>query len=293
MEMHQIRYFLAVARTLNFTRAAEECRVSQPALTRAIQQLEDEFSGKLLRREGKLSHLTDLGERMLPLVQQCYESALAAKVLATSFHKGTAQALSLALSDTIALRLLLPSLSELQRTFKGLQLRIVRGSGDDVSQCLKKGQADIAIAGPLGESWDRLDAWPLFEEKLLLTLSQEHRLAGARAVDLGELAQERLLIASNCESAVATTHALDENGIPTGQAYQLDSLGDLVVLLQTGMGVAFLPQSAVDGTGLCQLRTRGLEMTRQVLLYAVAGRQRTPAGEALLKLLRARAWHLD
>jgi DNA-binding transcriptional LysR family regulator len=78
MEMHQIRYFLAVARTLNFTRAAEECRVSQPALTRAIQQLEDEFCGKLLRREGKLSHLTELGDRMLPLVQQCYESALAA-----------------------------------------------------------------------------------------------------------------------------------------------------------------------------------------------------------------------
>ena len=68
MEMHQIRYFLAVARELNFTRAAEHCNVSQPALTRAIQQLEDEFGGQLLRREGRLSHLTDLGERMLPLM---------------------------------------------------------------------------------------------------------------------------------------------------------------------------------------------------------------------------------
>ena len=60
MEMHQIRYFLAVAQTLNFTRAAEQCNVSQPALTRAIQQLEDELAGPLIRREGKLSHLTDL-----------------------------------------------------------------------------------------------------------------------------------------------------------------------------------------------------------------------------------------
>src|SRR5438552_2930921 len=58
MKMHQVRYFLAVARTLNFTRAAEQCNVFQPALTRAIQQLEDELSGKLLRRERNLSHLT-------------------------------------------------------------------------------------------------------------------------------------------------------------------------------------------------------------------------------------------
>ena len=51
MEMHQVRYFLAVADTLNFTRAAELCYVSQPALTRAIQQLEEELGGLLLRRE--------------------------------------------------------------------------------------------------------------------------------------------------------------------------------------------------------------------------------------------------
>src|ERR1043165_1055742 len=84
MEMHQLRYFLAVAQTLNFTRAAEQCNVSQPALTRAIQQLEQELSGPLLRREGKLSHLTELGVRMLPLMRQCYESALAAKSLAST-----------------------------------------------------------------------------------------------------------------------------------------------------------------------------------------------------------------
>ena len=86
--MHQVRYFLAVARTLNFTRAAEQCNVSQPALTRAIRQLEEELAGKLLRREGKLSHLTDLGERMVPLMQQCYESALAAKIAGLLVQEG-------------------------------------------------------------------------------------------------------------------------------------------------------------------------------------------------------------
>ena len=81
MEMHQVRYFLAVARTLNFTRAAEECNVAQPSLTRAVRQLEDELGGDLFRRERPHAQLTELGQRMQPLLQQCYDSALGAAVL--------------------------------------------------------------------------------------------------------------------------------------------------------------------------------------------------------------------
>jgi DNA-binding transcriptional LysR family regulator len=66
MEMHQVRYFLALSNTLNFTRAAEECNVTQPALTRSIKQLEEELGGDLIRRERNHSHLTKLGRRMLP-----------------------------------------------------------------------------------------------------------------------------------------------------------------------------------------------------------------------------------
>ena len=87
MEMHQVRYFLAVARELNFTRAAESCNVAQPSLTRAIKQLEDELGGELFRRERSLSHLTELGQRMLPMLRQCYDSALNAKSLAQSIKR--------------------------------------------------------------------------------------------------------------------------------------------------------------------------------------------------------------
>src|SRR3954452_16111 len=74
MEMHQVRYFLAVARTLNFTRAADECNVAQPSLTRAIKQLESELGGDLFRRERPVQ-LTELGQRMQPPLQQCFEAA--------------------------------------------------------------------------------------------------------------------------------------------------------------------------------------------------------------------------
>ena len=85
MEMHQVRYFLAVADTLNFTRAAEQCHVSQPALTRAIQQLEEEMGGLLLRRERKLTHLTDFGRLIEPHLRQLFANADAAKSTARKF----------------------------------------------------------------------------------------------------------------------------------------------------------------------------------------------------------------
>ena len=66
MEMHQIRYFLAVAEELNFTKAAERCNVSQPALSRAIQALEQELGGPLFRRERSHTHLSELGRMVQP-----------------------------------------------------------------------------------------------------------------------------------------------------------------------------------------------------------------------------------
>jgi DNA-binding transcriptional LysR family regulator len=72
--MHHIRYFLALSETLNLTKAAERCNVSQPALSRAIKVLETELGGELLRRERTVSHLTELGRRMLPMLRQCYET---------------------------------------------------------------------------------------------------------------------------------------------------------------------------------------------------------------------------
>src|SRR5262245_61824558 len=121
MEMHQVRYFLAVARVLNFTRAAEECHVAQPSVTRAIRQL----GGDLFRRERPHAQLTELGQRMLPLLKQCYESALSARSLASAIKKGEVGSLRLAVSHTIDPSLVTPHVVELGKLFEGLDLKIV------------------------------------------------------------------------------------------------------------------------------------------------------------------------
>ena len=143
MEMHQVRYFLAVARTLNFTRAAEECHVAQPSLTRAIRQLEGELGGDLFRRERPQSQLTDLGQRMLPLLKQCYDSAVSARSLAAAIKSGEVGSLRLALSHTINPSLVMPHVVELGKLFKGLELKLYRGNSEEVLAYLKRGDAEL------------------------------------------------------------------------------------------------------------------------------------------------------
>src|SRR5438876_12018336 len=145
MEMHQVRYFLAVTRTFNFTRAAEECNVTQPSLTRAIEQLEAELGGDLFRRERPAAQLTELGQRMHPLLKQRYEAAAGARSLASSFKSSEIGALRIALTHSIDLSLVIPHLDQIKRLFNRLEFRFLRGSSQQVAEFLKNGEAELGI----------------------------------------------------------------------------------------------------------------------------------------------------
>lgn len=290
MEMHQVRYFLAVARVLNFTRAAEECHVAQPSLTRAIKQLEEELGGDLFRRERNFTHLTDLGHRMLPMMQQCYESAMTAKSLAQSIKTGAVAPLSIALSLAIDISLLIGFLTELVRALPGLELRFVRGTGAEIAEFLKKGIADVAVGGPMGETWDRLDAWPLFTEPYKVVVANAHPLASKQSVTAVELSKERLLCRNFCEHMTEITEFLSTQ---SGTIFPRNEIGterDAIQLLASSLGVCIMPESSAKSKDVKLLDLEGLEVDRKVSVYAVAGRQRSSAASMFIKMLRAADW---
>lgn len=290
MEMHQVRYFLAVARTLNFTRAAEECNVAQPSLTRAIRQLEGEFGGDLFRRERPHAQLTELGERMLPLLKQCYDSALSARSLATAIKKGEVGSLRLALSRSIDPALVTPHVVELGKLFSGLELKLLRGSGAEVVEYLKSGEVELAIAGPVEEEWDRLDSWSLFTESFHLAVRSGHALAKASTVALDDLREERLMVRTYCETTQTLLDLLRGQEFDVGRFHEVSAETDLMSLLEAGFGVAFVPNSAPSPATLTRIAVAGVELERTIYLYGVAGRQRTAVAASMMKMLRAYDW---
>lgn len=285
MEMHQIRYFLAVSQLLNFTRAAEECNVTQPSLTRAIKKLEDELGGELFRRERQNTHITELGQVMLPLLRQSYESALSAKSVAGSYNAGDYAPLSLALCKSIDLAPFVAPLTELTRALHGLMVEFHRLEKGDVLEVLKSGEAELAIAGSFEPGWDRLNAWPLFTEDFVLVVNEEHRLAQSAGIDRDALAGERVLARNYCDSAEALGEML--RGDEPILRHEMGSDEDVLTLLEANAGVALLPRNARCSERLCALEVAELDMCRTVYLYEVAGRRRSPAASGLMKILRA------
>lgn len=290
MEMHQVRYFLAVARTLNFTRAAEECNVAQPSLTRAIKLLEGELGGDLFRRERPQAMLTPLGERIYPLLKQCYDSAISARSLATMINDGEVGVLKIAVSSSVELGLIMSPVTELKKHLSDLELKIMRGPGAQVTEFLKSGDAELAIAATIGDAWDRLDRWPLFEEPFDLMFSRGHRLANQEAITIEDLKPERFLIRSHCESCRQTAELLQKHEINSDRRHEVSSDQDLIALLEANIGIGFMPRSVTTPPSLMRASVDGLDMQRKVLLYGVAGRQRTPVAATFMKMLRAADW---
>jgi DNA-binding transcriptional LysR family regulator len=291
--MHHIRYFLAVSETLNLTKAAERCNVAQPALTRAIKAMESELGGELLRRERALSHLTELGQRILPMLRQCYETALAAKAVAASIRDGETAPLSIAISHTLTLNHFTPTLGELSRVIPGLELKLRRGSGSEVAEFLKSGIAELAITGPLDQTWSRDDEFPLFDEPFGLVVGRTHRLAGRDKAEFKDLASENLLINTGCEMIRELKACLQANSFLGKATHEVATQEDVLILVKAGLGVAIVPVGAVEANGVCHVPLKQLNLVRTVSVHTVAGRLRAIACATLFNMLRAADWGLN
>ena len=216
--------------------------------------------------------------------------AVGARSLASSFKSGEIGALRIALTHSIDLALLIPYLDQIKRQFNRLEFKFMRGSGPEVSEMLKKGEAELGIASALDEDWDRLDTWPLFTESFDLVVSRRHRLADRDRIDVEELLSEQLLSRKYCEGMERLNHALREKGIDVERSHEISSERDLIELLEADIGIAVVPLTSPIPQTLKRTSVEGLDARRTVHLYSVAGRERTAVASAVMRLLRGADW---
>ena len=168
MELSQIAYFVTLARTLHFTRAAEACNVSQPALTKAVQKLEEELGGPLLHRERGNTQLTELGRLMLPPLERALALAREAKQQAEAFRQRESSPLRIGLEYSVPASLLTPVLAALRRKCEHIDLRLRQGSQADLCQRMLDSELDIALMVDGPGIQERLHRWPLFAEHYIV-----------------------------------------------------------------------------------------------------------------------------
>jgi DNA-binding transcriptional LysR family regulator len=290
MEMHQIRYFLAVCDTLNFTRAAEQCNVTQPALTRAIQKLEEELGGQLLRRERGLTHLTELGRLMQAHLAQILEQSDAAKTTARGFLKLEKAPLHLGLMCTIGPRRLIDFLSYLQRKNPGIELLMHEGTPGQLGQRLMAGELEVALFAQPTPLDERFDAHPLYRERFTVAFPPGHRFERSREVAVADLDGESYLGRLNCEYWDQLAALLRAKEAHLTTPFRSEREDWIQTMILAGFGVSFLPEYSIIVDGVQTRPVCEPPVEREINVVTVAGRQFSPPVAALIRDIKTYNW---
>lgn len=194
MDLHQIRYFLAVCETLNFTKAAERCHITQPSLTRAIQNLERELNGDLFIRGRAGTILTPLGEAMRQQLGQVQRHVNSARATAEGWTKGTRGTLRIGVSGSAGPKGIARFLGTFLACHEGVALTVIEGNADDLISWLDCTDIDAALVAYPHVLPPKPEVRYLYEERLVVLVPVRHSLAKLDHVPLAELAGERILM---------------------------------------------------------------------------------------------------
>ncbi len=284
MEMYQVRYFLAVADLLNFTRAAERLHVAQPSLTRAIQKLEDELGGPLFRRERANTHLTELGRMMLPHLTATLAAAETAKAQAVSFYRREAGHLTLGACSTICAETVAPLLAATAAEVAGLELEVVVAPSAALEERLIAGELDAAVLTPLGGAGhQRFDARAVAEEPFVVAFAPGHRFERASEVMLEDLDGEAIVMRLGCGHEEAIAAAMEARGVARTVRHRSGDERFVAEIVRAGLGVVVVPEAVAAARRLSFRPLADLPLAFRVALTTVAGRRHSPALAALLR----------
>ena len=293
MEMHQIRYFLAVCDSLNFTRAAEACNVTQPALTRAVQKLEEELGSLMFHRERSRTHLTDFGKLMRPHLERISKNAEQAATTAKSFLRLEEAPLRLGVMCTVGPTRCIGLLAQFNKENPGVDVTLSEGVPEALTESLLAGELDIAIMAQPKELDGRLKIDPIYRERFVVAFPPGHRFTHMNAVKTSDCGGESYLVRVNCEYINHWDDFLRANQIKMREAYRSEREDWIQTMVMAGMGICFIPEFSPALPGL---QTRPLiepEVFRQVSLTTVPGRRFSPAVGAFVHAVKRYPWQVS
>lgn len=288
MELHQLRYFAAVARSGNFTRAATACHVSQPSLSQQIIKLEAEVGAPLLERRRDRASLTLAGEMLLRHATRVLNELDEVSSTMHDFRRLTRGRLRLGAIPTIAPFLLPGPLARLKREHPGMEITLHENVTTGLVAALLAHEVDVIIASTIPAN-DAFVASKLFQEPLLLALPAGHPLERVPRVTMEDLHHERFIVLrdEHCLSAVVSGFC-QQNDLAPNVICQGAQMHTILTMVAAGLGISLIPAMACTSlpAGLTLRTLHPKEPKRDVIAYWPAGSKQTPFTGKLLDLLR-------
>ena len=292
MEIHQVRYFLAVCEHL-------ELHAGRPAVPRdaAFADAGDPASGKGVRRlsvstgPGRRSSSTELGRIVQPYLQEAWEQAQAAKKEARDYASKAETQLNLAIMCTIAPGILIQMFARLRSARPDIKLDLIDGTAQSIEEQLIGSKAEAAIyCRPDRAADPRLNYLPLFREQMMIVLPADHRLASRESIEIADLAGERYVQRAFCEFNDMVDRVFDERSVDCETVYRSDRDDWVLAMIASGFGFGFFPKYSISNAAVVARPLVEPEFWREVSLTTVKGRPYSRAIGALVHEAMRSAW---
>jgi LysR family hydrogen peroxide-inducible transcriptional activator len=289
MELHQLRYFVAVARTGNFSRAAEQCFVSQPSLSQQISKLERHLRQQLFERRSQGVTLTDAGRTLLAKATAILAAVDDAERELRESDGLSNGRLSVGAIPTVAPYLLPFALDRFLSRHPDVELSVREDYTRNLVAAATAGELDLAlIALPVEE--EQLQVEPLFTEELLLALPPRHQLGSRSRITAADLREERFIVLHemHCLGEQVLSFCSGSGCQPriVCRSAQITTIQSLIALNQ---GISLLPEMVrrLDQTDGTIYRSLDEQPVRTIAVLWNRGRYHGPLAECFVADLRA------
>jgi LysR family hydrogen peroxide-inducible transcriptional activator len=289
MELHQLRYFCAVAETGSFSRAAEQSHVSQPSLSQQIMKLEGELGARLFDRLGRSVRLTDVGKTFLPRARSVLRELEAARGDVVDRKDSIGGPVTVGVIPTVAPYFLPPLLTSFSRRFPQAELTVAEEITPVLLERLRAGAIDVAILA-LPIRGHEFEAAPLLTERLFAALPKSHKLARHRSLSLKDLRSEPFLLLrdGHCfrDTAVA---ACDRARLHPQVVFESGQFSSLLSMVGAGMGVSIVPEMAIEKNSTCRyVPIADEQASRTIGTVVLRGRSLSRAHVAFIEHVQAK-----
>jgi LysR family transcriptional regulator, hydrogen peroxide-inducible genes activator len=286
MEMHQLRYFAAVARLGNFSRAAEECRVAQPSLSQQILKLEDEVGERLFERTRRRAILTAAGSLFLPHALSILEEAERGRQEIREMSGTIRGKIQVGALPTIAPYFLPGIVAPFREKYPGAEMIIHEDTTSQLLRNLEENQLDLAVISD-GSPGPGIQVEDLFSEELLLCLPQNHALAKQRKVVAADLHSEKFIVMQegHCLGAQAQQFC-ESKGFKPRVSCRSAQIGTVLAMVRAGLGISLIPEMARQREPADGVVYRSLNGVRPRRTIALAISKHRKAGRSTTELAK-------
>jgi len=283
MKTNQIHYFLRVCDTLNFTRAAEVCHVSQPSLSAAIHRLESELGGALFDRTARQVQLTALGESMRVHLSRIEEAQNAAAVAASIIVNGKVTVVNIGVMCTLSPHKLLTAVHQLETEFQGTELIIHDIRGPKALELLLSGAIDCILMAHTDQLDKRFSVTKLTEEPMVIAMRHDHPAVGKEEMSYAELKAENYVDRLHCEFRESVFSNLSACGVDLQVVLRSEREDLVAAAISSGVGITFMPKSSAESYGLSSCKLEGVSVVREISVVTVKDRPLFPLVEKLVE----------